>query len=192
MLMRLGILGGTFNPIHQGHLVLAETAREQCGLEQVWFVPTASPPHKTARALVDGRHRLAMVRLAVRGHRAFRARGLEVKRGGVSYTIDTIKLIQARDPRVRLFLIVGSDMLAVTWYQMQELQRRCTFVAADRPSSASPRVLGLRVQRLAMPQMSLSSSMIRARVRAGRSIRYLVPQAVADYIARHRLYRRRR
>lgn len=189
--MRLGILGGTFNPIHLGHLVLAETAREQFALDQVWFVPTATPPHKLARALADGRHRLAMVRLAVRGHRAFRACDLEVRRGGVSYTIETIRLLQARHPRARLFLIVGSDMLAVTWYRMRELQRRCTFVAADRPSSARRRALGLRVRRLAMPQLTLSSSMIRARAREGRSVRYLVPSAVANYIARHRLYRRR-
>ncbi|MBI3088515.1 MAG: nicotinate (nicotinamide) nucleotide adenylyltransferase [Candidatus Omnitrophica bacterium] len=183
---RLGILGGTFNPIHLGHLLLAECAREQYALDQVWFMPTAVPPHKSARRLLDARHRLAMVRLAVRGHPAFRASDLELQLGGVSYTIRTIHALRRRVPGARLFYLVGADLLAVEWHRMDALRRLCTFAAAGRPGHAMRRVAGMR--RIAMPQVDVSSSMIRGRIRRGQSIRYLVPDAVARYIARHRLY----
>jgi len=183
---RLGILGGTFNPIHVGHLLLAECAREQCALDQVWFMPTAVPPHKSARGLIAGRHRLAMVRLALRGHPAFRASDLELQLGGVSYTIRTIRTLRQRVPEARLFYLVGADMLAVPWVQMRALRRLCTFAAAGRPGAAARRHPGMR--RILMPQVAISSSLVRERIRRDRSIRYLVPDAVARYITRHRLY----
>jgi len=208
--MRLGILGGTFNPIHLGHLVLAECAREQCALEQVWFIPTANPPHKSSRDLLAGEVRLGLVRLAIRGHPAFRASDLELKAGGVSYTIKTVRLLRERFPKATLFLIVGSDMLTVPWCELKELVRLCTFVVADRAStsltttpskrSASrgrpgdgaprprPRLIP-RVHWLSMPYLDISSSMIRSRIRRGLSIRYLVADPVARYIARHHLFR---
>jgi len=199
--MRLGLLGGTFNPIHIGHLLLAESAREQCGLDAVWFVPTAVPPHKGSRELAAGAHRLAMVRLALRAHASFMASELELRREGVSYTIDTIQGLRERYPRRALLLIVGSDMLDVEWFRMDVLRRLCTFAvarrstgkgecAAERPgrrSGSSPR--RSKIHWLRMPLVDISSSMIRARVQHGQSIRYLVPDAVARYIARHRLYR---
>jgi len=230
--MRLGILGGTFNPIHVGHLILAEAAREQCRLDQVWFIPTATPPHKPAKDLADAAHRLAMVRLAVRGHRAFRASDLELNLGGISYSLHTVRLIRQRHPAAQLHFIIGSDMLRVPWYGFRELTSLCRFVVADRagtvlagersersesrswdeevsrraggatgrpvtpladPAKGGEAKLpaGLRTcKRLAMPELDISSSEIRRRVRQGRSIRYLVPDAVARYIARHRLYLR--
>ena len=185
--MRLGILGGTFNPIHLGHLMLAECAREQCALDQVWFMPTAIPPHKPSRQLLDGAQRLALVRLAIRGHEAFRASDLELRLGGVSYTLRTVRLLRARDPRAKLFLIVGADMLRVSWYGMEELRRLCTFVVAQRPSvEPFRRLRGMRT--ITIPQVEIASSMIRARIRRGRSIRYLVPEAVRQSILRRRLY----
>lgn len=184
--MRLGILGGTFNPIHIGHLILAECAREQCALDQVWFMPTAVPPHKSARGLIPARHRLAMVRAALRGHPAFRASDFELQLGGVSYTIRTIRALRRRFPKTRLVYLLGADMLAVPWYQMRALRRLCTFAAAGRPGAAARRHPGMR--RIVMPQMDISSSLIRGRIRRGRSVRYLVPDAVARYITRHRLY----
>lgn len=187
--MRVGILGGTFNPIHLGHLILAETAREQCALEQVWFIPTATPPHKSAHGLLDSAIRLALVRAAIRGHRAFRACDLEIRRGGVSYTLQTIRHLRQCYPKTAWYLIMGSDMLGVRWYGLEELGRLCTFVVADRPVSRR-RWRVPRMQPLLMPRVEISSSMIRARVRRGQSIRYLVPDPVARYIARHRLYRR--
>ena len=203
--MRLGILGGTFNPIHLGHLVVAECAREQCALDQIRFIPTATPPHKAPRDLLDGAKRLALIRLAIRGHPSFRASDLELELGGISYTIRTVRLLHARYPRARLFLIVGSDMLQVPWVGLPALRRLCTFVVAPRrfdfshhPSNRPEhrRRIGRdrlrrlpRMQRLVMPQVAISSSMIRARIRRGQSIRYLVPDAVARSIVHRRLYR---
>ena len=187
--MRLGILGGTFNPIHLGHLLLAECAREQARLDQVWFIPTATPPHKPSRDLAKAAHRLKMVRLATQGHPAFRVETMELRRGGVSYTLETIQAIQKRSPRARLYLIIGSEMLQVPWYGWQQITRDCRVLVAPRVSGR----IASRTRRLttlAMPQLDISSSLIRQRVRQGRSIRFLVPDAVARYIEQHRLYRR--
>jgi len=188
--MRIGIFGGTFNPVHLGHLVLAETARDACRLDQIWWIPTATPPHKPSRHLVDGRHRLAMVRLAIRGNAAFRACDWELRRGGVSYTIDTVQAIRARHPRAKLFVIVGADMVGVRWYRMRDLQRLCTFVAAQRPAVAHRARVLTGARALPMPELNISSSAIRDRLRRGQSIRYLVPETVHAYVRRHRLYQR--
>jgi nicotinate-nucleotide adenylyltransferase len=169
--------------------VLAEAARQQHRLDQVWFIPTAMPPHKTARGLANGAHRLAMVRLAVRGHAAFRACDVEVARGGISYTLETVRALQQRHPRSVWFLIVGADMLKVRWYGLPELARRCTFLVAGR-AGADVRERFPRMRRLTMPTLDISSSMIRTALRRGRSVRYLVPEAVDRYLRRHRLYRR--
>lgn len=186
--MRLGLFGGTFNPIHIGHLVLAESAREQCRLDQVWFVPTAIPPHKPARGMLEGRARLDLVRRAIRGNPSFWASDLELRLGGISYTLRTVTHIRQRHPAAKLFLIVGQDMLSVRWRGFDELRRLCTFVVAQRPESPSARLFpGAR--RIAMPQLGISSSMIRERLRRGASIRYLVPDAVGRYLAAHRCYR---
>ena len=187
--MKIGLLGGSFNPVHWGHLLLAEFAREQCGLDQVWFVPTATPPHKPSRDLLDGEHRLAMIRLAVRGNPALRSSDVELRLGGVSYTIRTVRLLRAKFPKTRWFLIVGSDLFTVPWVEFSELCRTCTFVAAERHAGIRPkRAPGIRW--LSMPRIDISSSMIRERIRRGQSIRYLVPDAVAGYLRRHRCFQR--
>jgi nicotinate-nucleotide adenylyltransferase len=192
--MRLGILGGTFNPIHLGHLLLAECAREQAHLDEVWFIPTNVPPHKAARDLLPAADRLQLVRLALRGHPAFRASDLELRLGGVSYTVRTIRWLREHHADARLHLIVGADMRTVPWVGMDELNRLCTFLVAERPRSrslapaASMGRQARRVRTIQMPQLDVSSSMIRERVRRGRSIRYLVPDAVAREIVRRRLY----
>ncbi len=186
--MRLGMLGGTFNPIHIGHLILAECAREQARLDQVWFIPTAIPPHKSPRDLAPAMDRLRMIRLAIRGHPAFRVETMELRRGGVSYTLETVQTIRERHPRAQLYLIIGSEMLKVPWYGLKEIARECTFVVAPRAAVVS-RPRGLRLMRLTMPSLEISSSMIRQRLRAGQSVRYLVPEAVERDICRHPLYR---
>lgn len=188
--LRLGIFGGTFNPIHLGHLVLAEAAREQCRLDRIYFIPTAVPPHKRAPELIDGRHRLAMVRLAVRGNPAFRASDLELRLGGISYTLRTVQELTRREPSATWFVVVGSDMLAVRWRGLEEIARRCAFVVGERPSIGARRRFP-RMRRIEIPQLAISSSMIRQRIRRRHSIRYLAPEAVAAYIRQHRLYQRR-
>ena len=187
--MRLGILGGTFNPIHLGHLILAEAAREQARLDQVWFVPTAIPPHKRPRELASAAARWDMVRLAIREQPALRADAVELRRGGVSYTVETIRAIRRRVPRARLFLIVGSEMLQVRWVGLTEIAESCTFLVASRTTARPRRPRGLRIQWVRMPRIEISSSMIRARRHHRRSIRFLVPDAVARCIARRHLYR---
>lgn len=187
--MRLGIFGGTFNPIHWGHLVLAEAAREQLSLDRVLFIPTFRPPHKRAEALLSGQTRLTLIRLAIRGNPAFIACDLELRRRGISYAIETVRTLRAQCPRAALFLLIGADMAAVRWRAWDELTRLCTVIVAGRPGAAAlARGRGLR--RLSMPLLDVSSSQIRRRLQAGRSIQYLVPAAVERYIRQHRLYRR--
>ena len=184
---RLGIFGGTFNPIHHGHLILAECAREQFALDRVLFIPTATPPHKAFRELLPGRDRLRLIRLAIHGHPAFHTDDMELARGGVSYSLETVRALHARHPRAKLFFLVGADMLRVRWYGLPELTRLCTFVVASRAAQPlAHRFRGMR--RLSMPPVDISSSMIRARARAGASIRYLVPEAVEREIRRRRLF----
>ena len=187
--MRLGIFGGTFNPIHLGHLLLAETARETLRLDRVLFIPTHQPPHKAPPDLLDGRTRLTLIKLAVRDHPAFRASDLELRRGGVSYTVDTVRAVRRAHPRARLFLLLGQDLLRVQWKGWDELARRCRIVVAARETRAPPHP-ARNVTWLRMPRMEVASSEIRSRLRRGRSIRYLVPRAVERFAQRHRLYRR--
>ena len=186
--MRLGIFGGTFNPIHLGHLLLAEGARETLRLDRVLFIPTHVPPHKRAADLLPSKERLRLVQLAIRGHPAFAASDLEVRRPGPSYTVDTVRLLRRRFPNAQLFLLMGADMLRVRWRGWSKLRRACTLAVARRPGGAPPRrEAGIRW--VPMPQVAIASSDIRARLRRGRSIHYLVPAAVERAIRRRRFYR---
>lgn len=185
--MKFGILGGTFNPIHYGHLLLAETAREQFNLDRVLFIPVYQPPHKSGKGILPGAVRLELVQLAIRDHPAFVASDIELQRESVSYTLETVKVLREQLPMAKLFLLMGQDMLAVRWKGWEEITQLCTVVAAARPGSKTRRRAG-SVKSLEMPQMDVSSSDIRARVAAGRSIRYLVPAAVERYIRDHQLY----
>lgn len=189
--MKLGIFGGTFNPIHLGHLLLAEAARDQLGLDRVLFIPTHVPPHKPAPELLPALMRLEMVRLAVREHAGFIASDIELHRSGPSYTVDTVKLLRRQAPEAELFLIVGADMLGVEWKGWAEIKRLCTVTAAKRPGSRAAKA-DKKIAWVEMPQVDIASSDIRRRVRAGRSIRYLVPGAVERFIRSRQLYRGRR
>ena len=186
--MKVGIFGGTFNPIHLGHLVLAESAREALSLERVVFIPNGQPPHKSSAGLLPGSVRLKLVQLAIRNHPAFVASDIELQRGGSSYTVDTMRRLSEQLPRARFFLLVGEDMLSVRWRAWSELKRLCTIAVAKRPRAAGRKERG--VVHIPMPLLQIDSTDIRARVAAGRSIRYLVPEAVARYIHAHRLYHR--
>lgn len=191
---RLGIFGGTFDPPHVGHLALAECAREQLGLDRVLFVPAGQPPHKTGGRRTSATHRLAMTRAAVRGNASFAVSAIEAKRRGPSWTVDTVRALAEAHPGTELWLLMGADMYASfgAWREPSEIARHARLAVALRPGTRVPKtprgVKGARVTFLANPELEVSSSAVRERARAGRSVRYLVPDAVARYAARHHLY----
>ncbi len=200
--MRLGILGGSFDPVHIGHLLLAECCREACRLDQVWFVPAATPPHKQSRNLASAKQRLEMLELATSGHPAFRVCDLEVQRRGLSYTVDTLQEIRLREPQAELFLLLGADSLH-DLPSSRDPQRICqlaTPVAVRRPDHPEPQfdalvgvvspdqLQAIRSQQVHMPLIALSSSDLRQRIAAGQSIRYRTPAAVEQFIHSQRLY----
>lgn len=201
--MRLGIFGGSFDPVHYGHLLLAETAREQAALDEVWFMPAATPPHKRHRALAPDEARVAMLELALGGHPALKVSTLELDRGGVSYTVETLEALARDDPGRELFLLIGGDSLAElpTWREPERILALATPVVVRRPGAEEPRfdrLAGLvdaarmaefRRHVVDMPQIDLSSRELRRRVAQGRSIRFQTPRAVEAYIAEHGLYR---
>jgi nicotinate-nucleotide adenylyltransferase len=187
---RIGILGGTFNPIHLGHLALAEQAREILHLDKIIFVPTNLPPHKRRKRLSSAEERLQMVSLAVKSHPCFSVSNAEIRRGGVSYSVDTARELRHRFPQNQLYFIVGADFLKEfsTWKDLPELKRICKFVVAQRPGYP---LLGLRrnMQVIKITPLDISSTGIRKRIKNKQSIRYLVPEETRRYILRQRLYR---
>jgi len=200
---RIGLFGGTFDPIHWGHLMLAEAAREAVALDRVEFIPAAHPPHKGLAPLTGAEERLAMVRLAVAGNPAFRVSDCELNRPGPSYSVGTAA---AYDERLaegdRLFFLIGSDTLAElpSWHEVRRLAELVTLVAVTRPGFDVDDLTGLgealtpdqleslRRHTVRMPLVDLASTDIRARVAEGQSIRYMVPAAVWDYIEARGLY----
>jgi len=190
--MKVGLFGGTFDPIHLGHLRAAETAREGLSLDLVAFVPSAVPPHRTGR-LSSATDRFAMACLACAHHPLFVAWDTELRRPGPSYTVDTIEVIRKERPHDELVLVVGADTWPemTTWRDPERLMAQVTVAVVDRPDAAAGRgegAVGERVVRVAGPALPISATLVRERVREGRSIRYLVPDAVADYIAKRGLY----
>lgn len=200
--MRLGIFGGTFDPIHYGHLLLAECCREQCELDRVWFVPAAIPPHKQARDVSSAEQRIEMLQLAVGGHAAFEVSRLEVDRGGLSYTAETLAAVAGQAPDAQLFFLMGADSLSElpTWREPARVCQLATVIVVRRPGSPPPdfdclaelvpadRLEAMRQAQVEMPLVDLRSSDLRAQVAAGRSIRYRTPRAVEEYIRSHGLY----
>lgn len=192
--MKVGIMGGTFDPIHIGHMLAAETARDAFGLEEVWFMPSHIPPHKQA-AGASGEDRLALVREAIRNNAAFRILDWELKRGGVSYTIDTVRMLQEQYPGEDFYFIIGADMVQYLpkWREIDELVRRLTFIGLGRPGipldpGTLPEHISRKVLLADMPMVGISSTLIRERAAAGKSIRYMVPEPVYDYVVRSELY----
>jgi len=188
--MKIGILGGTFDPIHYGHLILGEQVRGQLELDKVIFVPTYQPPHKDGRRILDARHRLRMARLAVRGNPRFTVSDIEIRRRGKSYTVDTLRAIKRCYRGARLFFICGSDLVSEipTWKKVDEIYRLARFVLAKRPGYGR-RLTGRRFLKIHVAQVDISSSSLRRLVHRDRSIQYLTPDSVVRYIQRHRLYR---
>jgi nicotinate-nucleotide adenylyltransferase len=197
---RLGILGGTFNPPHLGHLLIAQEAYDQVGLDEVLFMPVAAPPHKEVHVDPGAPARLAMVEAAIDGDPRFSACDLEIRRGGPSYTVDTLRGLHATFPGSELTFIVGGDMAASlpTWRDPAEIVALARLAVAEREGARRADILERlatipgaveRVDFFDLPRIDFSSSLVRRRVAAGRPITYLVPDRVAGYIAQHGLYR---
>jgi nicotinate-nucleotide adenylyltransferase len=197
--VRVGILGGTFNPPHLGHLVCAQEAYRQLDLDQVLFIPARIPPHKPVTDEPGVEHRLEMCRLAVRGDERFTVSELEVDRDGPSYTVDTLMELKTSAPNNELVLILGGDIAAglPQWHRPERVLELCTPAITLRPGTSREQVDdalrelggGERAEFFEMPKIGVSSTMVRDRVRSGEPIRYLVPDAVAQHIERAGLYR---
>lgn len=194
--MKIGIFGGAFDPIHIGHLLLAEQSREQCALDEVWFVPTRTPPHKNADALTGGRERCEMLELATAGIPEFLVKRIELDREDVSWTVNTLRDIHKSNPDDELFLLIGSDSLAdlPTWREPEAIATLATIVAVNRGEINGSRTAGLpadirnRVRLISMPGVAVSATDIRRRVASRQSIRFLVPRAVEQFILERGLY----
>jgi nicotinate-nucleotide adenylyltransferase len=209
---RVGIFGGTFNPIHLAHLRSAEEVREAQGLDRILFVPSATPPHKRKYGLVSAEHRLAMVRLAIAGNPSFRVSTIEIDRPGRSYSVDTLRALRARMPGVAFVFIMGLDTFREidTWKEYERLFALADLVVTSRPPLREPNLrralpvavraqfcyrtghlehrTGNRVVFQRISGLDISASAIRQRLSRGFSIRYLVPPAVERYIRRNGLY----
>ena len=212
---RLGILGGTFNPIHLGHLRGADEAREALHLDGVCFVPVAIPPHKSERIEVPANHRLEFVRLAIENNPAFSISDVELQREGKSYSVETVRHFRRQNPTADLFFIVGLDSFLeiTTWKRYKELFSLCHFVALSRPGLSRPQLTDLTPREfwetfrpgenadhwvhgpsghstyfLNRPFMDISSSEIRDRIRRGISVRYMMPERVEAYVLERQFY----
>ena len=187
--MKVGVFGGSFDPVHLGHLVVAEAAAERLRLDQVRFVPAGRHPFKTGH-YASPAHRVAMVDLAIRGNPRFLLDPREAERAGPSYTVDTLQQLRAEGPGDSLFLLIGSDAARElpAWHNVEDLAATAVVVVLTRPGFAAPAhpVIGRIVE---VPGIDISATAIRDAVRCGASIRYLVPGAVEDYIRTHGLYR---
>jgi nicotinate-nucleotide adenylyltransferase len=197
--VRIGVFGGTFNPPHLGHLVCAQEAYVQLGLDLVMLVPVFAPPHKPLEDDPGPEHRLEMCRRAVAGDERFAVSSLEIARPGPSYTVDTLQELHAKEPHNELYLILGGDVAAglPSWRDPEVVVSLATPAVANRRGTPRERAVaglselagGARARFFSMPWIGVSSTMIRRRVRTGQPIRYLVPDAVAAYIDEKGMYR---
>lgn len=192
---KIGILGGTFDPVHMGHLVLAEQVREKLKLDKVIFIPCFSPPHKTRRKLSPAKDRFRMAALAVEGNASFSISDIELKREGLSYTVDTLRELRRRHSESAIYFLTGSDVLDEihTWRDPEEIYKLARVVIATRPGFDSfdpENPFAKRSIVLPITGIDVSASGIREKVKKGRSIRYLVPPKVEEYIRKRKLYRR--
>lgn len=198
---RLGIMGGTFDPIHYGHLVTAEGARYSFGLDRVIFVPSGRPPHKPGHIVSNPLDRYKMTCLAVASNPFFCASAIEVERPGPSFTIDTVRAVMQLYPGAKIYFITGADALLeiFKWKDFDILLTICNFVAATRPgyrlfelrekTASLPSGLKQNISYMEVPALAISSTEIRQRVHDGRPVKYLLPESVEDYIKKNKLYR---
>lgn len=189
--MKIGILGGTFDPIHQGHLALARAAKKQFRLDKVLFIPAFIPPHKTSnRDLTPAPYRYRMVELAIREEPDFEISHAELDRPDISYTVDTLRALQKKYPKAELYLILGTDALRQfpTWHEPDEIRRLAGFLVAHREPEEALGTSEKGLKWIDMPVCPLSSSKIRQEIREGKSPGDALPEGVEDYIRRMKLY----
>lgn len=185
---KIGLLGGTFNPPHIGHLVIADQVRNQLGLEEVWFIPTSTPPHAEGKNTIDADARLDMLLRAIQGNSYFDLNTIEVDRGGVSYTYDTILALQERHPDKEFYFIVGADMVhdLPSWYKIDELVKLVQFVGVNRLKYE--RKSDYPIIWVDVPNVDISSTELRESIKEGKPVRYLIPNEVVAYISENQLY----
>lgn len=186
---KVGLMGGTFNPPHLGHLIIAKEVKEQLDLDEVWFMPDNLPPHVDKKDALAAKYRAKMVALSIQDEPSFKLEELEIKRGGVSYTYDTILELRALYPEIEFYFIIGGDMVAYLpkWYRIDELVKLVQFVSVERKGYAKQSdypLIWVDILRI-----DLSSSLIREKIRQDRSIKYLVTREVEEYIEQEGLYR---
>lgn len=198
--MRLGILGGSFDPVHLGHLVMADVCREQLKLDEVWFVPAGHPPHKTDRELAPAKNRSEMLEFALAGIPEFQISDIELKKDSTSFTVETLEQLAAEEPERELFLIIGADSLHdfPTWKEPARIAELARIVVVNRGRQDPPALEEIeeklgpevadRIRIVNIPGIDISSTDIRHRIRSGHSIRFLVPKAVEAYVNEHELY----
>lgn len=198
---RIGIMGGTFDPIHHGHLLTAEYVRDACGLTKILFIPAANSPFKLEKKVAPASDRLAMTRLAIADNPYFEASDIEMCRQGVSYTSDTIDELHCLlGQQAEFFFITGADAIndLPSWHEAEHLLASCHFIAATRQGTkldmvylrkAFGALCEYHIHQLTTPELEISSTEIRERIHSGRSVRYMLPAAVADYIKKEGLYR---
>lgn len=200
--IRLGLFGGSFDPVHLGHLLLAETCREECSLDRVLFLPCGQSPHKPNGAIASSKQRAEMLELAVAGDPRFGVCHIELERAGPSFTVETLRQFHGENPDHELFFLMGADSLAdlPLWREPQAILELATIVGVNRGLRPPPDLKALesrlgpsardRVRLVTMPAVDLSATDIRQRARANQSLRFRVPRAVEEYIRQNRLYRK--
>jgi nicotinate-nucleotide adenylyltransferase len=192
--MKIGIFGGTFNPPHMGHLITLECVRDQLWFDEVMFVPSCQPPNKPHSVLAPGHDRYEMTCLAIRGNPSFKVSDIELRREGTTYTVDTLRQLSTEYRNAELFFIMGADNYSEfeTWKKPEEILTYADLVVMTRPgweAATSKNKFSRSVHFLNVPLIGISGTDIRRRVKLGRSIRYLVPRAVEDYIGQRNLYK---
>lgn len=200
MKKRIGIMGGTFNPIHMGHLILAEEAYQQMKLEKVFFMPSKQPPHKPNMIIAPQLHRKNMVSLAIKGNPHFELSTIELEREGVTYTADTLEILTSQNPEIQYYFIIGADSLfqLESWREPEKIMKLSSLLAASRYHLPEEELMaqiryltkeyGAQISLLYMPCIELSSEFLRNQLKEKKEVRYYIPEAVSDYIKKNQLY----
>lgn len=199
-MIKAGIMGGTFNPVHKAHIELARQAYEQLGLDKVIFIPSKNPPHKTNIEIASDEHRFNMLKLAISGNSHFELSDIELKREGITYTLDTVSKLKTANPDIEYYFIIGGDsfMNFLKWRKPEEIIKYCRIVAAgragytkeqlDRQALNIKQSLGTTVEFIDIPDMAISSEMIRRFISEGNAVSDCIPEKVYEYILKHKLY----